>query len=274
MYMRFKDGKIKAVTLSYDDGVVQDKRLMEILDRYGLKATFNINSGLYSPENEECANRLHMKLSEAKALYINSGHEVAVHGFTHSFLEKLSSDEVITEIMEDRKRIEEDYKTLVRGMAYPFGTYSDKVIEILRLCKIAYARTVESTERFEMPCDWLRLNPTCHHDNPRLNELAARFLDENNPWSRCVKMFYLWGHSYEFDRNNNWNVIEDFAKTMGGHDDIWYATNIEIYDYVQAYNNLYISVDKKIIYNPSYIDVWVLEDDEVILVKAGQYVYR
>ena len=42
------EGKKKAVTFSYDDGVTQDRRLVELLNRYGLKATFNLNSGIQS----------------------------------------------------------------------------------------------------------------------------------------------------------------------------------------------------------------------------------
>ena len=122
MYMKLKDGKSKVLTLSYDDGVVQDIRLMEILDKYGIKATFNINTGMYIPE-DTVRQRFHgrMKLSEAKKLYTGSGHEVAVHGLHHPFLNKLKSDEILTQILEDRRNIENQYGTIARGMAYPYG---------------------------------------------------------------------------------------------------------------------------------------------------------
>ena len=132
MKMRLKDGKVKVLTLSYDDGVVQDIRLIGILDKHGIKGTFNINSGSYLPEDavrEKYYGR--MKLSEAQKLYIGSGHEVAVHAYSHPFLEKLDTAEIIYEITEDRRAIERDYGTITRGMAYPFGTYSDKVVDIL-----------------------------------------------------------------------------------------------------------------------------------------------
>lgn len=272
MYMKLKDGKSKVVTLSYDDGVVQDIRLMEIMNKYGLKGTFNINSGQYFPEDgvrEKYYGR--MKLSEAKELYTNSGHEIAVHALNHPFLEKLSTDEIIYEITEDRKNIERDYNTIVRGMAYPFGTYNDEVIKVLKMCKIAYSRTVFATESFGFPDNWLKLNPTCHHRVPNLMELTDKFL-EGNKWN-TASMFYLWGHSYEFDNNDNWNVIEEFAKKMGGRDDIWYATNIEIYDYVKAYENLVTSFDKKIIHNPSSISVWVSVKGETLCINAGETLY-
>ena len=274
MYMKLKDGKSKVLTLSYDDGVVQDIRLIKILDKYGIKATFNINSGLYLSEDvnrEKFYGR--MKLSEAKELYINSGHEVAVHAFTHPFLEKLKTDEILTEILKDRKNIEKQYGTIARGMAYPFGTYNNEVIECLKKCGICYSRTVKSTEGFKFPENWLELNPTCHHSNPKLMELAKKFVEEKSNYISDNWLFYLWGHSYEFDNNDNWEVIEKFAEYVGGRDDIWYATNIEIYDYVKAYESLQTSVDKRIVHNPSFIDVWFHHNKKTYCVKGGQTLF-
>ena len=271
MYMKLKDGKSKVLTLSYDDGVVQDIRLIGILDKYGIKGTFNINTGTYLAENavrERYYGRL--KLSEAKELYINSGHEVAVHTLTHPFLERLKADEVLTEVLEDRKNIEAQYGTLARGMAYPFGTYSDEVIDLLARCGIAYSRTTKPTFNFKFPENWLALHPTCHHREAKLMELAKQFVEEKSRYACDNWLFYVWGHSYEFDDKDNWNVIEEFAEYVGGHDDIWYATNIEIYDYVKAYESLQTSVDKKIVHNPTSIDVWFLEGKNTYCVKAGE----
>ena len=274
MYMKLKDGKSKVLTLSYDDGVVQDIRLIGILDKYGIKGTFNINTGLYLPEEavrEKFYGR--MKLSEAKALYTNSGHEVAVHGLTHPFLEKLKADECITEIIDDRRNIESQYGTIARGMAYPYGTYSDEVVDLLETCGTCYARTVVTTEKFHFPENWLKLHPTCHHKNPRLMELAKKFVEEKSRYSHDNWMFYLWGHSYEFDNDDNWNVIEEFAQYVGGREDVWYATNIEVYDYIKAYERLETSVDKKIVHNPSAIDVWFRHGHETYCVKAGETIF-
>ena len=270
MKMRFKDGKLKVLTLSYDDGVVQDIRLIEILNKYGLKGTFNINSGAYMPE-EAVRERYYgrMKLSEAKELYVNSGHEVAVHSFTHPFLDQLDTAEIIYHITEDRKAIESHYGKITRGMAYPMGTYNNKVIDVLDKCHIAYARNTKSTFGFGFPENWLTLHPTCHHNYEKLDELITKFVETPNRWGNA-EMFYLWGHSYEFDNNDNWKVIEKFAKYAGGHEHIWYATNIEIYDYVKAYESLQKSYDGKIVHNPSAIDVWFDVNGTVYCVKAGE----
>ena len=270
MKMSLKDGKKKVITLSYDDGVAQDIRLVEIMNKYGIKGTFNINSALYMNEDEvrkEMKGR--MKLSEAKDLYLSSGNEVAIHALTHPFLETLDSTEIIYEITEDRRRIEEGFGVIARGMAYPFGTYSDEVVEILSKCGVAYSRTTRSTENFKFPENWLTLHPTCHHNNPKLEEMIHKFVEVENRWGNA-EMFYLWGHSYEFDNDDNWDVIEKFCEYAGGHDHIWYATNIEVYDYVMAYKNLKTSYDKNIIHNPSAIDVWVEIKGETYCVKAGE----
>lgn len=274
MYMKLKDGKSKVLTLSYDDGVVQDIRLMRIMDTYGLKGTFNINTQMYLPE-DAVRERFYgpMKLSEAQALYKNSGHEVAVHSLTHPFLERLKTDEMLLEVLEDRKNIEKQYGTLARGMAYPFGTYSSEVIEALKMCGICYSRTVKSTETFAFPENWLALHPTCHHRNPNLMELARKFAETAPRYPSENRMFYVWGHSYEFDNNDNWEIVEQFAAYIGNREDIWYATNIEIYDYIWAYNQLQTSVDKSIIHNPTATDVWFLHDRKTYCVRGGQTLY-
>lgn len=270
MKMRLRDGKTKVLTLSYDDGVVQDARLIEIMNKYGIKGTFNINSGRFlSEDSSRTVIKGNLKLSEAKELYLNSPHEIAVHSLTHPFLDKLDTAEVIYEITEDRKSLENNFGKLVRGMAYPYGTYNNTVIDILDKCQIAYARTTKDTHKFKLPENWLELHPTCHHNYTGLEDLTKKFVNEPS-WLGNIEMFYLWGHSYEFDNDNNWNVIEDFVKLVGGHEHIWYATNIEIYDYVKAYGNLQSSYDKKIIYNPSNTELWFENFGETYHIKPGE----
>ncbi|MBQ7974179.1 MAG: polysaccharide deacetylase family protein [Clostridia bacterium] len=214
-----------------------------------------------------------MKLSEAKDLYINSRHEIAVHSLTHPGLEKLDTGEIVYEIMEDRKNIESTYGTIARGMAYPNGTYNRKVIDVIKACGICYARTIKPTESFNLPEDWLELHPTCHHRHPALLDMADEFLNKPTNANTC-RLFYVWGHSFNFDNEDNWNVIEEFGKKVSRKNDVWYATNIEIYDYVQAYNSLVISADRKIITNLSAIDVWLNDRKETFVIKPGETLFR
>ena len=272
LYMRFPGWAAKALTLSYDDGVQQDIRLMEILDRHGLKCTFNINSGSIPHEGKvypEGQIHRRMTASECVALYKNSGHEVAVHGHTHPFLEQLPQSGVVYEVIKDREELEKMFGCIIKGMAYPYGTFSDEVVEALRACGISYSRTTVSTEKFNIPTDWLRMPATCHHNNPRLMELAEKFTAIAGEKLQGAKLFYLWGHSYEFDEKNNWDVIEKFAEYMGGRDDIWYATNIEIYDYIKAYKSLEFSADMSMVHNPTATTLYFRFNGENYSLASG-----
>ncbi len=266
--LRFPGFKLRALTLSYDDGSLHDKRLIEIMLKYGLKGTFNINSGLFDPNG-----KWHMSLEESKELYLSSGMEVAVHGYRHTYLTDVDSARATYEIIKDREELEKHFGGIIKGMAYAYGDYNDNVVQILKDCGIKYSRTTISTEDFYIPQDFLRMPTTCHHNNPKLFKLVEDFFapEDEMYYKRTPRLFYLWGHSFEFDRNNNWNVIEEFAKKVGGRDDVWYATNMEIYDYVNAYDKLEYSLDGKTVYNPSSIDVYLnYYGDSVI--RAGKTV--
>ncbi len=272
LFVRFPEGLAKALTFSYDDGVETDIRFMEILDKYGMKGTFNINSGCFAPEGTvypkgKVSRR--MSKSECFKLYNNTAHEVAIHAYSHPFLEQLPPALATKEIVDDRKNLEEMFSKIIRGGAYPFGTHSDMVVDILKNSGIVYCRTTKTTHSFALPTDWLRLNPTCHHNDERLNELADKFL-EPAQLNRASKLFYVWGHTYEFDGLDNWYVIEDFCEKMGNKDDIWYCTNIELYDYIKAFESLEFSYEMKMVHNPSAKKVWFDYDNISYVVDAGE----
>ncbi len=271
LFLRFPGFKNKALTLSYDDGVIQDKRLIALMQQYGIKGTFNINSGVFS-DNYSGIFSNRMSLDDATLLYNDSGMEIAVHGVNHISLDRVDSAAAVNEIINDRISLEKIFGRVIKGMAYAYGAYNDEVVNVLKMCGINYARTVISTEGFEIPTDWLRLPATCHHNNPRLMQLAKEFLktDDVSRWYDAPKLFYLWGHSYEFDNNNNWNIIEDFFKLVGNRNDIWYATNGEIYNYVTAYDRLEFSAESEIVYNPSAIDVYLAYNGVKSIIPAGK----
>jgi peptidoglycan/xylan/chitin deacetylase (PgdA/CDA1 family) len=221
----FPDRKMKALTLSYDDGVEQDARLVEILNRYSIKGTFNLNSGLQSGTSQWTRGDVtirRMNITGLPELY--SGHEIAVHSLTHPHLENLDTETVINELVQDRINLERIFSVKIHGMAYPYGTFNDTVIEIVRNCNLHYARGVKSTYSFDIPQDLLRYQPTIHHNDKSLMELAETFIKLK---PSKLSVFYLWGHSYEFAVDNNWQVIEDFCRLVSGKDDIYYATNAE-----------------------------------------------
>lgn len=258
-FLRFPGGKPKALTFSCDDGVTQDRRLVDIFDRHGLKGTFNLNS-------------VGLSGKEAISFYQAGGHEIACHGLTHDFLEKLPGDRALHEIFTDRCNLESLTGSMVRGMAYPWGTFDERTVEAAKAAGIVYSRTIAATGGFGIPTDWLRWHPTCHHNDPRLMELAATFCKDNPdalPHNRDPWLFYIWGHSYEFDAANNWERIEQFADTVCGKEEVWYATNMEIHDYVEAYRVLDFSADGSVVHNPFAIDLWLERDGKLCCVKGG-----
>ncbi len=270
LFMRFPGGKAKAFTLSYDDGVEQDIKFIEMIDKYGLKATFNINAGCYAPEGTVFEpGRIHRRLTKSAAteLYNKNGHEVATHAYTHPFLEQLSSANVCYEMIKDRATLEEQFGTIVRGHAYPYGTYSESVVECLRNCGIVYARTTRATHKFDLPAEWLVLHPTCHHDDGQVIELLNNFVGMK---PRDAKMFYLWGHTYEFEDKNNWEHMEQICGIISGKDDIWYANNIEIYNYVKAYEALVFAADNSYVNNPTATTVFFNYNGKDYSVAAGE----
>lgn len=273
VYLRFPEGRARALTLSYDDAVQTDVRLIEIMKQHGLKGTFNVNSELFAAEGKVYApGTVHRRMSRSESLacFSDPEVEVAIHGATHPFWNLLPSAAAVRDIYADREALEKMFGRIIRGAAYPFGAYSDEVVEILRQCGIAYCRTTKATGSFAIPTDWLRLHPTCHHNDERLMPLAEEFLSAEH--IRDPLLFYVWGHSYEFDGNDNWQVIEQFAEYIGGRDDIWYATNIEIYDYVQAYRRLVFSADFSQIFNPSTCTVWLRIDRNLYEIRPGETV--
>ena len=173
------------------------------------------------------------------------------------------------DVIKDREGLENIFGQPIRGMAYAYGNYNAETLQVLKNCGIAYSRTTMATKGFALPKNWLELHPTCHHREPELMNLLDSFLSAN-PYPARTMMFYLWGHSYEFDDNNNWYIIENFAERAGGNDDVWYATNIEIYDYVQAFKSLIATVDESVVYNPTNMDVWVFINKEKVCIKAGE----
>ncbi len=272
LYMRYPGGTAKALTFSYDDGVRQDIRLAAVFAQYGLKATFNLCSSLLASEE---GGRF-LTAEEAKALYDNPLFEVASHTVNHPSLPLGDPAAVYAEVVLDRKALEELMGTRVHGMGYPFGTYNEQVVDIMRHAGIHYARTVKSSYSFDLPTDWLVLHPTCHHNDPRLFELADKFIalepDKQHESHQEAKLFYVWGHSYEFDTNNNWHRIEEFAEKMAGREDIWYATNEEIYDYQRAYTRLRYDAAATMMYNPTCYDIWYCDNGRCSVIRSGETV--
>ncbi|NQX48531.1 polysaccharide deacetylase family protein [Paenibacillus tritici] len=253
----FPGGVAKALTLSWDDGRIHDRRLVEILNGHGLKGSFHLNSGFFGNEG-------YITEDEVAALY--EGHEISAHTSTHPFLSMTPREGIAEEILKDRRHLEAIAGYPVRGMSYPFGNYSDQVLSVLPALGIEYSRTVKSHGNFSLPDNLLAWHPTCHHKE--MLDLGKKFLEEQ-PRFPHMQLLYVWGHSYEFNDDGNWEELEQFAAMMGGHAEIWYATNIEIADYLSAVQGLRFSAAQDMVYNPSAVEVWISVEGEACRIPGG-----
>nr|WP_275983731.1 polysaccharide deacetylase family protein [Paenibacillus hamazuiensis] len=258
--MTFPEGRHKAVTMSYDDGRAADRRLVDIFNRNGIKGTFHINSGMLGEGDR-------IPAEEIAGLY--KGHEVSAHTVTHPTIARCPKEQIVDEIFEDRKNLESIVQNTVRGLSYPNGSYNREIKEMLPYLGIEYARVVQSTGGFGLPDDLHEWKPTCHH-NRDLMKLAEEFVELHK--RQYLYLMYVWGHSYEFDNDNNWDLIERFCEFIGGREDLWYVTNIGFVDYVKAFRQLHFSASRDFVYNPSATPVWLVADNELFVVKAGEQV--
>ena len=228
------DGKLKALTFSYDDGVTQDKRLIELFNKYGLKATFNLNYELLGQKNSLVRDGVqidHTKNDPKDVRHIYAGHEVAAHTLTHPFLPELPDSEVIREVEEDRLKLSELVGYEVQGMAYPGGgvNYDDRVAKLIREnTGIKYARTGDWTSSFEPWTDLYKYAGTIYH-HYCWDEMLRLGEEFENLKTETPKVFFIYGHAYEFDIfPERWERLEEFFRTVSGRNDIFYGTNLEV----------------------------------------------
>ncbi|MBE5817247.1 MAG: polysaccharide deacetylase [Clostridiales bacterium] len=229
--MVFENNKNKAVTFSYDDGVTQDIRLIELLNKYGLKCTFNLNSGLLSQKGilMREGNRVsHYKIHKDDVKYVYDGHEIAVHTLTHPDLTSLGDEEIICQVEEDRVALSDIAGYNVVGMAYPCGTCNRRVADIIKdNTGVKYARTISCTKSFDVQEDIMLFNPTLFHlDFDDMMRMGEEFITLN---ADTPKILYVWGHAYEMDYNGDyWVRLEEFFKLISNRDDVFYGTNKEV----------------------------------------------
>ncbi len=230
----WKKDIMKAVTFSYDDGVIQDFSLIGMLDKYGLKGTFNLNSGLSGGHNyfyhSSGKNICRYAVAPEDVAEIYKGHEVASHTLTHPFLPDLDEAEIIRQVENDRHRLSELVGYEVVGFAYPGGgvNFDSRVADIIRNnTGIKYCRTTRLTDSFDLQDDLYTFVPNLYSvDHERLMEVGRRFVERK---ADRPQILYIWGHSYELDYEPNARArFEEFLKLISGHDDIFYGTNKEV----------------------------------------------
>lgn len=261
---RFPGGRSKALVMSYDDGSEHDRRLVEIFNRYGIKGTFNLNSGKLGQPH-------HIAAHEVRALY--QGHEVACHSVNHLDLTHLQDTDIRCEIAQDRAILEDLTGQAVRGLAYPFGTHDERIIRLLPELGIEYGRTAASTGDFQLPETFGTWRPTTHHQDARV--LGERFLRSA---SGPLQVLSIWGHSYELDgfmtgdTSKNWQYMEALCDLLHGRDTVYHTTAIGLIDYLNALRRMTWSPLDKRLGNASPGTLWLDWRGDLLEIGPGQTV--
>lgn len=226
----FPGSKKKAFNITYDDGVLQDVRFVKMLNKYGIKGTFNLNSQLMQEQftwthpNGMKVTRLSPEL--VKHLY--DGHEVASHTLTHPYMNELSDEECYRQMKLDKENLEKLTKRDVKGFAVPFDYYDERIAKCAKDCGFSYARTSEFTNSFAPCTDAYHWKTSIYHIDPNLTNFVADFLNTDEELAICQ----IVGHSYDLDAENLWGTMELICAAVSKYDDIWFCTNAELVDFL------------------------------------------
>ena len=234
---------------------------------YGVKCTFNLNSGLLSQiKYRDGINNSRLGINEIEKIY--KGHEIASHSLYHFHMENLTYEENKYQIKEDINNLKKIFNTEIKGFAFPFGTYNKNTLIALKESNIMYARTTKPSYSFYVNVDkLLEFNPTCSHSDKMLNKLAIEFLTTNVE----LALFYVWGHTYEFENNNNWNLLKMLLEILKDDKDIAYLTNIDAFKYICETKK--VELNDEYLINNSSIDIYVKVDGVDIVLKSKEKVY-
>lgn len=254
------------ITFSYDDARFEDYRLVELFNKYNLKATFHICCPEWKDRFEflKRDGARYVAIDDYKELY--KGHEMSCHLAHHPFIYKLPKEALTTEIYKNKVFLEEICGYPVRGMSYPFGAFTDEAVKTFETVGMEYSRTVGEDTGFGTHFEYMKWTPTCHHE--RAKELVPYFY-EKLMFPRMM-LFNIWGHSYEIHSEEKWEYMESLLSELSNRDDTWYATNIQVIDYLKAMRSLKFTSEMTAVYNPAAIPVWIGVDGEAVMIAPGE----
>ena len=228
----YPGGKRKAFNITYDDGVLQDERFVALLNKYGIKGTFNLNSQLmqegFSWTHPNGMEVRRLSPQQAKDLY--DGHEVASHTLTHPYMHALSDAELYRQLKTDKDNLEKLFGRKIKGFAVPFDYYDDRISACAKACGFTYARKSEFTRNFTPCSDIYHWKTGIYHIDPDLTDFVAAFLNTQEELALCQ----IVGHSYDLDAENLWGTMELICAAVSKCDDIWFCTHAELVEFLSS----------------------------------------
>lgn len=261
----YPGGKAKAFNISYDDGVLQDVRFVEMLNQYGLKGTFNLNSGLMRSEFSWIhGNGMRVtRLSESAAAELYRGHEVCSHTLSHPYMESLSEGDIMRELETDKRNLQALFGREIQGFAVPFLYYSDLIADCVKRAGFEYARISEKTDSFDLPRDPYRWRGSKFHWDEDLEEFVENFLASDQELALCQ----LVGHSYDLDALDLWDTMDGILRSVSRAGDVCPMTNLALVRYSRAMDSLEITDTE--VRNHSAMDLWLEIDNDMIRLHPG-----
>lgn len=262
----YPGGKPKAFNITYDDGVEQDARFVALLNKYALKGTFNLNSGLMAERftwiHENGMPVTRMAPDNLRQLYL--GHEVASHTLTHPYMQNLSDEELLRQLADDKENLERIFVAEIGGFAVPFDYYDERIAQCAEDCGFEYARMSEVSLSYE-PCkDWHCWKTGVYHIMPELAPFVEGFINTDTELAVCQ----IVGHSYDLDALNLWDTMEDICAKISSRKDIWHTTNLELVRYLKAMEQAVISPTG--IENHSKRELWFRVGEKTVALAPGE----
>lgn len=261
----YPGGKTKAFNISYDDGIAQDVRFVRLLNRYGLKGTFNLNSGLMDPPftwTHECGMEV-TRLPKDTVVALYQGHEVASHTLMHPYMHDLNEQEIMYQLAADKENLQRLFGHEIAGFAVPFTYYSELVAQCAQNCGFEYARISEESYDYRPSSDYYHWKGSIFHWSEGLDAFVEGFLTTDTELALCQ----IVGHSYDLDVFDMWERMEAICQKVSADPTIWPATHLEIVRYLKAMAQIHVAHD--CIYNPSDRELWFAIDDQVICLAPG-----
>ena len=262
-------GKRKAFNITYDDGILQDVRFVKLLNKYGIKGTFNLNSELMKNEFEwihECGMAV-KRLPEHVAVDLYEGHEVASHTLTHPYMQGLSEEALMYELGKDKENLEKLFGKQILGFAVPFDYYDERIEKCVRSCGFEYGRISEESRSYR-PCeDYFNWKAGIFHLSPDFREFVEGFWATDEELAVCQ----IVGHAYDLDVAQMWDEMENICRKVKADGTIWSATSIELIRYIKAMRKTVVT--ENVIENNSDLDLWFEIDGQIKVVEAKQIYY-
>ena len=262
----YPEGRRKAFNISYDDGVIQDIRFVELLNRYGLKGTFNLNYGMMRSGftwEHECGMTVR-RIPEDQVMTVYQGHEIASHSYSHPYFDNAAETEILKELGSDKFFLERLFGREVAGYATPFYYYSDLMADCVRHCGFEYARISEESNDYYVPQDFYRWRGSKFHWDEDLTDFIRGFLETHQELALCQ----LVGHSYDLDVMNLWDTMEQICRWVSENSDVWAATHLELVRYLRSMSLARVENGK--IINESNTAHWFEVDGGVLKLMSGE----